>query len=362
MTTPRPSAPVHDFRSDTVTLPTRAMMAAVATAPLGDAARGDDPTVLELEAQGRELTGKDDALFLPSGTMANLASLIGHDCRGGEVIVEAAAHLYNAEGGGLSALAGAVARPVQGVHGLPVPAVVDAAIQRGSSVERAPTRLICLENTHNAAGGTVVPLSVMAEIRGLARAAGVPVHLDGARLFNAAACLDVTIRRLCDEVDSVWFALCKGLGAPVGAVLAGDAAFMRKARRAARMLGGGMRQAGLLAAPALVALQDPYPPHRRDHALAQRLAHGMAKLDPTLVDPARVQTNIVNCMVDRYAADAAAIGTLLRDRGIRVNSQRSKLRFVTHAQVDERSVDAALRALADVLTDVGPPHSSKEAR
>lgn len=339
----------HDFRSDTVTLPTPAMMEAIAKAPLGDAARGDDPTVNELEGVARELTGKDDALFLPSGTMANLAALLAHDCQGGEVIVEATAHLYNSEGGGLSALAGAVPRPVAGRHGVLSAQDVAAALRPGADLALAPTRLVCLENTHNAAGGTVLTPAEMEAVREVAHGAGVPLHLDGARLFNAAASLDVPIAALCRPVDSVWFALCKGLGAPVGAVLAGEREFMQRARRAAKMLGGGMRQAGLIAAPALVALRDPYPGLRRDHALARQLAVALAAIDASLVDVARVQTNIVNCVIDRFADDAAPLVQALRARGVLANGKRHKIRFVTHAQVDEASVAAAARALADVL-------------
>ncbi|WP_395714448.1 threonine aldolase family protein [Reyranella sp.] len=338
--------PLHDFRSDTVTLPSPAMMAAIAAARLGDAARGDDPTVADLERCAREITGKDDALFVPSGTMANLAALLAHDCRGGEVIVEEAAHLYNSEGGGLSVVAGAVARPVKGRHGILAPASIEAAIRGSANPAVAPTRLVCLENTHNAAGGTVMPVETMAAIHDVARRAGIPVHLDGARLFNAAAHLEVPIGALCRPVDSLWFALCKGLGGPVGAILAGDAAFMRKARRAVRMLGGGMRQAGLIAAPALVALDDPYPAHRRDHALARRLACGLAAIDARLVDADRVQTNIVNCHVDDaddIARDLGARDVLTLSRG------KNRIRFVTHSQVDEASVDAAVDALADIL-------------
>src|SRR5262245_22489448 len=206
---------VHDFRSDTVTLPTPEMMAAVVTARLGDSARGDDPTVLELEALGCVLSGKEDALFVPSGTMANLAAVIAHDSRGGEVIVETTAHIYNSEGGGISAVAGAIARPVAGRGGQLDPADIKVALKGPGDAALAPTKLICLENTHNASGGTVMPIEVMAEIRSVAASAGVPVHLDGARLFNAATYLGVPIRRFCDQVDSVSFALSKRLGAPI---------------------------------------------------------------------------------------------------------------------------------------------------
>ncbi|MGE0333644.1 MAG: low specificity L-threonine aldolase [Ramlibacter sp.] len=334
----------HDFRSDTVTLPTPQMMEAIARAPLGDAARGDDPTVNALEHLAREITGKQDALLLPSGAMANLAAVIAHGCRGAEVIVEQASHIYNSEGGGLSVVAGAVARPVPSERGLLTAAAVQAAIRGAADPALAPTRLICLENTHNAAGGTVMPLVTMAAIHGVARAAGVPVHLDGARLFNAAAFLDVPIAQLCAHADSVWFALCKGLGGPVGAILAGDGGFMREARRAARMLGGGMRQAGLIAAPAIVALEDPYTVHKRDNALAQRLAHGIAAIDAALVDAQSVQTNIVNCFSD----NAPALHRALEERGVLTISRGRKVRFVTHSQIDEASVDAALAALAHI--------------
>ena len=339
----------YDFRSDTVTLPTPEMMAAVAAAPLGDAARGDDPTVNELERLAACLAGKDDALFLPSGTMANLAALLAHDVRGGEVIVEETAHIYNSEGGGLSTVAGAVVRPLRGQRGTLDPDDVKAAIRGAADLALAPTRLVCLENTHNAAGGSVIPLESMAAIHQVCRHAGIPVHLDGARLFNAAAHLDVPILEICRHTDSVWFALCKGLGGPVGAILAGDGPFMTRARRAAKMLGGGMRQAGLIAAPSIVALKDPYGPLRRDHALARKLAAGLAAIDASLVETECVQTNIVNCFVDRFADDASAINRALRQRGILANSKRTKIRFVTHAQVDEAAVEAATRAFAEVI-------------
>lgn len=325
------------------------MMAAIAVAPLGDAARGDDPTVNELERLAAQLAGKDDALFLPSGTMANLAALLAHEVRGGEVIVEATAHIYNSEGGGLSAVAGAVPRPLPGQHGALDPDDVKAAIRGAADLALAPTRLVSLENTHNAAGGSVIPLESMAAIHRICRHAGIPVHLDGARLFNAAAHLNVPISEICQHTDSAWFALCKGLGGPVGAILAGDGPFVTRAHRAAKMLGGGMRQAGVIAAPAIVALKDPYRALQRDHALARKLAAGLAAIDASLVDAERVQTNIVNCFVDRFADDASAINRALRQRGILANSKRTKIRFVTHAQVDETAVEAAARALAEVI-------------
>jgi len=329
------------------------MMAAITGAALGDAARGDDPTVNALERLAAHLVGKDDAVFVPSGTMANLAALLAHEVRGGEVIVEATAHLYNSEGGGLSVVAGGVPRPLPGLRGALDPDDVRSAIRGGSDLALAPTRLVCVENTHNAAGGAVLPLSSLAALHRVCRDAGIPVHMDGARLFNAAAFLDVPVAEICGHVESVWFALCKGLGGPVGAILAGDAEFMQRARRAVKMLGGGMRQAGLIAALALVALEAPWPALRRDHALARKLADGLAAIDPGLVDAAGVQTNIVNCFVDRFVdrfgGDATAIVGALRERGVLANGKRNRIRFVTHAQVDEEAVEAAVAAVAEVI-------------
>lgn len=325
------------------------MMSAIASAPLGDAARGEDPTVNALERLGAEWTGKQAALFLPSGAMANLCAVIAHDCRGAEVIVESSSHIYNAEGGGLSVVAAAIARPVAGRDGVMDARDVEHAIRRADDPALAPTRLVCVENTHNDSGGCVWPQADLARLAELTRQAGVALHMDGARLFNAAACLDVAPADICRHADSVWFALCKGLGCPVGALLAGDAGFIQRARRAAKMLGGGMRQAGLLAAAGLVALRDPMPTHRRDHALARQLALGLAGVDGSLVDLTRVQTNIVNCYVDGWPIDARELARALAGRGVLVNAKRNKIRFVTHAQVDEAGVRAAVRAVADAL-------------
>jgi threonine aldolase len=343
---------VHDFRSDTVTLPTATMMSAIVEARLGDAARGDDPTVNELEALAAKLTGKEAALLLPSGTMANLAALMAHGCRGGEVIVEQTSHIYNSEGGGLSVVAGAVARPIEGYYGAFAAADLKSAIRGYGDPPLAPTKLICIENTHNASGGSVIPQEALAEVYSIAKDARLPVHMDGARLLNAAAYLDVPVSEICQYADSVWFALCKGLGGPVGAILSGGKDFMAEARRATKMLGGAMRQAGLIAAPAIIALQDPYPVLRHDHEMAQLLARGLASIDDSLVDVERVQTNIVNCYVDRFAGDAAEINRALRKTGILANAKRTKIRFVTHYHIDEAAVAAAIDRFAEVIKSV----------
>jgi threonine aldolase len=352
-------AGMHDFRSDTVTLPTQAMMAAIASARLGDAARGDDPSVAALEARVRELTGKTDALLVPSGTMANLAALIAHGVRGASVVVEAEAHLCRSEGDGYAQAAGAELRALHGKRGiLDADAVAHALAARSDGTPRA--KLVCLENTHNAGGGSVYAMAELEAIANAAHGAGVPVHIDGARLFNAAACLDRPIRDLAAHADSIWFALCKGLGCPIGAVLAGNASFMQEARCVVRMLGGAMRQAGLIAAPALIALDDdPMALHRRDNALAHRFATACAQIDARLVDPAYVPTNIVYLNVGHVAGGADAVRRALAERGVRALGRGSLLRFVTHRDVDDTSVQAAVSALAAALRDLSQADPSQ---
>ena len=348
-----------DFRSDTVTLPTQKMMQAILGARLGDAARGDDPTVNELEALGSELLGKDKALFLPSASMANLVAVIAHDSHGGEVIVEESSHIYNSEGGALSVVAGAVVRAIAGERGMLSTDAVAARI-RGADVGMgaARTRLLCLENTHNSAGGVVMPLDQMAALHALAKSAQIPLHLDGARLFNAASYLGVTANEICQHCDSVAIALSKGLGAPVGAILAGSEAFMAKARRAARMLGGSMRQAGVIAAPAIIALQsDPYGVVGRDHARARRLAEGLAAIDPRLVDLSGVHTNIVNVRTAHLYADAAELSRELRLRNVHALRRNAEtVRFVTHSGIGDKEVDTAVTVMAGILESATPIH------
>jgi threonine aldolase len=344
---------MFDFRSDTVTKPTPEMMASIATAEVGDATRGDDPTVNRLEAVAAEVTGKEAGLFTPSGTMANLSAMLAHVRPGDEIIVDETAHIYNSEVGSMAAVAGALPRPVRSRDGIMDPADVAAAI-RPAVAHAAPSGLICLETTHNAAGGIALPLENMAAIHHVARRAGLPLHLDGARLFNAATYLDIPVAEICKHVDTVMFALSKGLGAPVGSVLVGSRAFIDRARKKSRMLGGGMRQAGLIAAPALVALADPFTRLRRDHAMARMLAEGLAAIDESLVRLDQVHTNIVNCYVDRHANDAGPLVQRLKEERVLANHARAKIRFVTHSHIDEAAVDACLRAVATILGGLRP--------
>jgi threonine aldolase len=338
-----------DFRSDTVTRPTQAMMAAIAAAEVGDAARGDDPTVNELERRAAELVGKQAAVFVPSGTMGNLVAVLSHVSPGEEIILESAAHMYNSEGGAVSGLAGAVVRPVTAPSGVLDPDVIAAVIKGEGKDNVARTRLICVENTHNAAGGTVTPLATMGRLHGLAAGAGVVIHLDGARLFNAAVHLDSSAADICRHADTVMFCVSKGLGAPVGSLLAGDDAFILRARRKVRMVGGGMRQAGIVAAAGLVALGDPYAQARSDHCTAGVLAAGLAAIDASLVVPQNVQTNIVNCRLDAFPELVPHFAVRLKERGVLVLQSGSVARFVTHRHIDEGAVERGLAAVADTL-------------
>ena len=338
-----------DFRSDTVTRPTPAMMAAIAEAELGDAGRGDDPTVNALERRAAELTGKEAAIFVPSGTMANIAAVLAHVAPGEEIILEAAAHIYNSEGGGISALAGAVVRPLLAPDGVLDPMAVAAAIRRGSKENATRTRLLCVENTHSAAGGTVTPLDRMAGLHALTRDAGIVLHLDGARLFNAAVHLGCPAADICRHADTVMFCVSKGLGAPVGSLLAGGGEFITRARRKVRMLGGGMRQAGIVAAAGLVALRDPYAQAAIDHRTARSLATRLAGIDRRLVPSADVQTNIVNCRLDAFPEVVAAFAEELKERGILVLEAGGVARFVTHRHIDEDAVEACAAAVAEVI-------------
>ena len=277
-----------DLRSDTVTLPTAEMRAAMAEAPVGDDVYAEDPTVNRLQAVAAKLTGFEGALFVPSGTMSNQIAIAVHVRRGSEVIAPMGAHVYEFEPGAMATIAGALPRLVEAPGGAPTAQAVRAAIRR--SVHQAPTGLVVLENTHNMAGGAVVPLAAMRDVQAVAREEGLPVHLDGARAFNAAAALGVPVSAVTHGFDSASLCLSKGLGAPVGSLLLGSVAFLREAHRYRKMLGGGMRQAGVLAAAGLVALERMPARLPADHARARRLAEGLSRVPEVTLDLAAVQT------------------------------------------------------------------------
>ncbi|MBI3975112.1 MAG: low-specificity L-threonine aldolase [Armatimonadetes bacterium] len=337
--------PLVDLRSDTVTSPTEAMREAMRRAEVGDDQYGEDPTVRRLEELAAERLGKEAALFLPSGTMANLAAVLSHTQRGDEIIVEARAHTYLTESGGMSAVAGVIPRPVLAERGAISAAQVEAVV-RTPNVHFAPTRLLCLENTHNRAGGAVMTPAQQAEVCAAGHRHGLRVHLDGARIFNAAVALGADARDLTRDADSVMFCVSKGLSAPVGSLLAGEAAFIARARRARQMLGGAMRQAGVVAAAGIVALETMIDRLAEDHRRARALAQRLAEIPGVRVDLTTVQTNIVILEVD----DAPAVVDRLAAHHVLAHGlDRTAIRLVTHRHIGDAEIDRAVDAFHHVM-------------
>lgn len=344
--------PTIDLRSDTVTRPTEEMLAAMSIASFGDDSRDGDPTVEQLEAIAAARCGKAAGLFLPSGTMANLVAILAHTGRAGEVLIEASSHTLTSELGGIGALAGLFYKPLPGYRGAPDFDALRAAIRKpGISRNRVGSALIQLETTHNQAGGAVLPLSLMAAVWSLSQQHNVPVHVDGARLFNAAAALGVGVEVISQYADSVNFCLSKGLSAPIGSLLCGSAEFIEVARGYRRMVGGNLRQAGPLAAAGIIAIEKMPARLTEDHATAHQLAVGLAELDPTLVDPATIETNIVRVDLSRCAVDAASWEVGMAEHGIRVGAYgaEKQLRLVTHRHIEAEAIDRVLAVARELL-------------
>lgn len=333
-----------DLRSDTVTKPTPSMRRAMAEARVGDDVYGEDPTVNRLQRKAAELTGKEAALFFPSGTMANQTAVKVHTLPGQEVICEASCHIYNFETGTMSAFSGVLPRLVEGDHGVMDPASVEAAV-RPDSYYLAQSALLAVENSHNLAGGTVTSVERCRELGEVARKKGLKSHLDGARIFNAACALGVKASEIAAPFDSVMFCVSKGLGAPVGSLLCGGEEFIREARHVRKMLGGGMRQAGILAAAGIVALDEIRPLLPKDHERAKRLAECLHASPHFEVGLERTRTNIVMTHVVP-PLDAGRVADSLRERGILCHSlPENAIRFVTHHQVNDEGIERALEAL-----------------
>lgn len=344
-----------DLRSDTVTKPTPEMREAMASAEVGDDVFGDDPTVHRLEEMAAAIMGKERALFLPSGTMGNLAAILTHCGRGDEVILGNRAHTFLYEAGGMAA--------VGGLHPATLPNQPDgtislddirAAIRDGSDVHQPETRLICLENTHNAAGGVPITAEYTRKVGGIARAYGLKLHIDGARIFNAAAALDADPAVLAAPADSVTFCLSKALCAPVGALLCGESAFIEKARRIRKQLGGGMRQAGVLAAPGIVALETTRLRLGEDHRRAKMLARGLAKLPGILVDPADPPSNMVYFRLTGEAGIGInPLAERLAEMGVRVYPiKNERIRMVVHYWIGDEDIAATVEAFEHILSKV----------
>lgn len=338
-----------DLRSDTLSLPTSEMLQSIVTARLGDDSRDGDPTVLELEAEAARMLGKEAALLTVSGSMSNTVALRTHAEPGAAAVVEESAHLYGMEYSAIASACGLLVMPIRGHHGAPDLDGVKWAIRRAKTMFPAPG-LVCLENTHNAAGGTVLAPAQIEALAAAAHEGGFPVHLDGARVFNAAVALGVDVRELTRSVDSVSVCLSKGLSAPVGSLVAGTRAFIDRANRVRRSLGGAMRQAGIIAAPGLVALRTMIPRLREDHDNASHLAGQIATVPGLGVDLATVQSNIINVDVRALGIDAAAFAAHLRELGVRgLPGTGTIVRFVTYRNISRQDVELAAQAIAAVV-------------
>jgi threonine aldolase len=336
-----------DLRSDTVTQPTEAMRQAIARAEVGDDVLGADPTVAALEARTAELLGKEDALYMPSGTMTNQVALRCHTQSGQEVLLADNAHVYWYEAGAPAAISGLMCRWVPSDRGI-FGAEQLRPMVRPSNVHFAPTALLCVENTNNRGGGSAWPMEKLVEVADFAHVHGWAAHMDGARLWNAAVACGRSEAELAAPFDTVSVCFSKGLGAPVGSALVGTRELIGRARHVRKMLGGGMRQAGVIAAGALHALNHHRMRLAEDHANARALAEGIAKLDGVSIDPVTVETNIVIFRVS--AMSAADLVSRLAERGVHVLATGpDEIRAVTHLHINADDIDNALAALATVL-------------
>jgi threonine aldolase len=350
----RSKSDIVDLRSDTVTRPTQAMRAAMAAAEVGDDVYGEDPTVNRLQARAAEIFQREAALFVATGCLGNLLAIMGWTQRSNEVICEQRAHVNLYELASMSAVAGVMPRTVPAPSGILTWELIEPVIREKIYYD-SQTALVTLENTHNMHGGTVYPTPVAEEICERAHAVGLRVHLDGARIFNAAVALGKSVAEITRKFDSVMFCLSKGLGAPVGSMLIGSHDFIQQAHIRRKMLGGGMRQVGVLAAAGLIALEES--PRRLvfDHENAQHLAKGLSAVRGIALDPASVVTNIVIFDVRGTGRTAAEICTQLAGRKVLCSAtEKYSVRMVTHCDVDRTGIDAALAAVAQVLAEKAP--------
>ena len=334
-----------DMRSDTLTHPTDEMRQAMAQAEVGDDVYGEDPTINRLEAMAAARVGKEAAVYVPTGSMGNLAAIMAHTQRGDMVIFESEAHLYHHEVGAFASIAGLMAKLIPTAHG----AISAAALKPAISKAYPRTTLVCLENTHNRHGGTLLTEAEMAETAETAWANGLRVHLDGARVFNAAVALGTDVRNLTRHVDSVMFCISKGLSAPVGSLLCGTKEFVARARDMRKALGGGMRQAGVLAAAGIIALDKMVDRLADDHRRARRLAEGIAALGGLSVDLSTVQSNIVIVNASPLGLDTAGLVREMGARGVKGNGRPpASMRLVLNRHHDDAAIGQVLEAVADL--------------
>ena len=345
-----------ELRSDTFTVPTPAMRRAMADAEVGDDQYGEDPTVNRLERRSAEIVGKEAAVYVASGMLGNLCGVLSQTERGDEVILGDLAHIYQNEMGAAFVLGSIQPRLVPNRTGLPALEDIEGAIRPAGMYPR--TSLVCLENTHNNCGGSVITAGETKAVADLAHRRGLRVHLDGARIFNAAVALDVDPRELCAPVDTVQFCFSKGLAAPVGSILCGSAETVAKARRVRKLLGGAMRQAGVIAAAALVGLEEMRDRLTDDHRNAKAFAMGLAGIRGIRIDAERVVTNIVSFEVDPAWMEAGAFSKACAENGLRISrylGNSPRLRAVTHNGVEAKDIDDALAIVGSVLSHARAP-------
>lgn len=340
------SATAIDLRSDTVTKPSPEMRQAMFEAEVGDDVYGEDPTINRLEAMAAAIFGCEAALFVPSGTMGNQIAIKLHTHHGQEVICEERGHVFNYEMAMMAHFSGVVPRTVWAEDGILTWQHVQSKLKT-KSYHAAKTGLVALENTHNMAGGTITPPDIFDEVCDQVHAAGLPVHLDGARVFNASVALGIPVDQLTAKADTVMFCLSKGLGAPVGSLLVGSAELMDRGRIYRKALGGGMRQAGILAAAGIIALQQGPQKLKQDHANARWLAEGLAQIRGIKIDPAKVQTNILICDIAGTGMTSTELSRKLAQRNVLANGVSPQIiRFVTHLDVSREQCEQALDIIA----------------
>ncbi len=342
---------VVDLRSDTVTHPSPEMRRAMYEAELGDDVYGEDPTLNALEAKAAERLGKEAAVFVASGTMGNLVSVLSHAQRGDEIILGNKAHIFRSEAGGASALGGVSFHTIPNdERGMLDLDDIQAAV-RPNDPHMPRTALVCLENTQNMCGGATLTQDDMKSVADVAHANGIPVHVDGARIFNAAVSLEAPVSELVKDVDSVTFCLSKGLSCPIGSIIVGPEDYILEARRWRKMVGGSMRQVGVIAAAGLVALDNMVERLAEDHSNARKLAHGLAEIPGISIEPDSLPTNLVFFDVER--ADRDELHRQLVERGVKGGGGQKRWRYVTHYGITESDIDYTLETVRDVFTNGG---------
>lgn len=338
-----------DLRSDTVTLPTQEMRDAMYNAEVGDDVYGEDPTVNLLEEMAAKIFGKEAAMFVTSGTQGNQICVMTHTQPGDEIILEEKSHIITYEVGGIGRLSGVQAKLIRGTKGAMDPLDIKAAI-REDDIHQPKTSLICVEDTHNRAGGTVIPMDILQSTYELAKDYNIPVHMDGARIFNAATYLNVPVSQIAKYSDSIMSCLSKGLCAPAGSVIAGTKSFITKARKFRKMLGGGMRQSGFLAAAGITALEKMPSRLNEDHENAKLLAEGLCNIPGIKIDMDTVQTNIVICDISNLNMPADEFSSKLYKKGIKINGgSGTTVRFVTHCGISRSDIETALESIKSIF-------------